>query len=121
MDKPATIEYCDSAVASFDGLTDIDAIDVHCEYTGRSELDMKVGRAKAGPFIFIRDSNGQHAFVTDSSELTVFNVAAAFLNYRQTFVNSDPRSPDSFHPSLDAFDLANAIRERFGLEIQTPY
>lgn len=63
--------------------------------------------------MFVRDSNGDHCFLSDNDEQELFSVACRFLDYRQSFVNSDLHVNDFFEPTLDASEMAAAIEDAF--------
>ena len=45
----------------------------------------------------------------------------SFLCMRQSFVNSDPRSPDHFDIEPHLEDLVTALNDKFGISVQIDY
>lgn len=113
---PKVVEYGKKAVHAFESLQDIQSVVVHCDYTGQSSLELSIGRSSTGPFVFSKDSKRDHAFFQDTNEEELFRVAVRFIDYHQSFVNSDPGSPDYFQPTMDAIELEAEIKKAFEIE-----
>lgn len=116
--QPERVEYGEDAVSHFDSLTDVDGIEVYCEYTGKSELKLIIGQSSAGPFVYAHDSNGNHGIMLDADKEKLFSTAVRFVQENQESVNSDPRDPSCFDPSLQPRDMAARINEQFGTSVE---
>jgi hypothetical protein len=106
-----------SAKDLFDSMTNTITSSITCEYTGQGKVIFTVGRSNLGAFSFANDSNGMHVLMLDSNEQKLYSaVANAVLQY-QSFVNSDPQSPEYFSPDIEVEVFATQVSEKFGVEI----
>ncbi|XZE17518.1 hypothetical protein SH449x_002792 [Pirellulaceae bacterium SH449] len=114
----STVSYGAEAEQHFNSLSISKSIESTCEYTGGGKLTLRVGRSGEGTFLYVCDSNGDHCLFVDENEQVLASLACKFLEYRQSFVNSDPHSSDYFTPAVDAWEFAEKIEEEFGIEVQ---
>ncbi len=114
----STVRYGAEAQQHFDSLSISKSIESTCEYTSGGKLTLRFGRSGEETFLYVYDSNGDHCLFVDVNEQALASLACRFLEYRQSFVNSDPRSPEYFTPAVDAWEFAEKIKEDFGIEVQ---
>ena len=92
-------------------------VEVTCRYTGGHSVRAVWGQAGSDPFVYLHDTGRPDSFAADADAERVYQALLSELVRRQSFVDSDPRSPDYFTPDRDLYDVADEVNGLFGTSV----
>jgi hypothetical protein len=111
----------DAAVNAFCQLPETRAeILVNCHYTGKQTLSIHFGTIPDGRgYVYLEGSEAAPRLMTANGEdvAKLFKGGIDYIEMCQSSVNSDPRSPDYFHPDPDVEELPSLFAERLGVHV----
>ena len=123
--KPLSDIQGDEAAAKYAEIADADnEVAVECHYTGKNKMSIKLGKSSDGHgYGYVDDTeSGKRLMTSSQSDIqTLFQSYVSFLCMRQSFVNSDPRSPDHFDIEPYLEDLVESLNGKFGISLQMDY
>ena len=115
----------DEAAGAYAKLADSEnEVAVECHYTGKNKMTIKLGKSSDGHgYAYIEDSeSGQRLMTSSEADIQILcQNWISFLCMRQSFVNSDPRSPDHFDIEPYLEDLVESLNSKFGISVQMDY
>jgi hypothetical protein len=93
---------------------------VFCRYTGKQSLTIRLGTSGEGlGYVYVEGSEQPPQLMTAGGEDVgvLFKDWVEYIEMRQSFVNSDPRSPDYFDSDPYFEELPSLISERLGVQV----